>query len=65
MMRTFTLIGVVLMLGATLSFARTRAARTFSAEIMESTCAALGHHTAGYKLTNTSTPTCSRDVMAG
>jgi len=52
-MRKLSLLAVMLMLGATMSFARTR---SFSGEIMDSACAKMGSHDAGYSMTNTKTP---------
>ncbi len=55
-MKKVSLVVSVLLLAATISFARARAAeRTFSGEIMDSQCASMGNHDAGYKMTGTKT----------
>lgn len=52
-MKKLTLFAVILFVGAGVSFAR---ARIFTGEIMDSACAKMGSHDAGYKMTGTSTP---------
>lgn len=52
-MRKLSLIAVMALLGATAALAR---ARVFSGQIMDSACAAMGNHDAGYKMTGTHTP---------
>lgn len=52
-MRKLALFVVMLLLGATASFARTR---SFAGQIMDSACAKMGSHDAGYKMTGTNTP---------
>ncbi len=55
-MKTISLTFSLLLLAATISFARARAAaHTFSGEIMDSQCAAMNGHDAGYKMTGTKT----------
>jgi len=44
-----------LMIMGTISFARAKSRRTFAGEIMDSACAKMGNHDAGYKLTSTTT----------
>lgn len=47
----------VLVAGAAISFAGSKSPpRVFRGEIMDSQCAAMGNHDAGYKMTNTNTP---------
>lgn len=55
-MKKLTLSLVALMFLGAISFARGKAARTFAGEIMDSACAKVGNHDAGYKMSNTSTP---------
>jgi hypothetical protein len=55
-MRKLVLAVVALMMLGTVSFARPKTSRTYTGEIMDATCAKVGNHDAGYKLTNTSTP---------
>ena len=55
-MKKVVLAAVVLMIMGTLSFARPKTSRTFAGEIMDSACAKMGNHDAGYKLTSTNTP---------
>ncbi|MGH9738791.1 MAG: DUF5818 domain-containing protein [Candidatus Acidiferrales bacterium] len=52
-MRKLASVALLLFLGATVSFA---ANRTFVGDIMDSPCAAMGGHAAGYKMTGTNTP---------
>lgn len=55
-MKQFILALAVLTAG-TISFAGSKSpARTFRGEIMDSQCAKMGNHDAGYKMTNTHTP---------
>ena len=42
-------------IASTVSFGK-RADKTYTGEIMDSTCAKMGNHDAGYKLTGTNTP---------
>lgn len=51
-MRKLTLAVLLVMMGATVSFA---ANETFTGEIMDSACAKMGNHNAGYKMTGTHT----------
>jgi len=44
-----------LMIASTVSFGK-KADKTYTGEIMDSTCAKMGNHDAGYKLTGTNTP---------
>ena len=53
-MKNLWLIVVLLMVGTTVSFGA-KADKAFTGEIMDSTCAKMGNHDAGYKLTGTST----------
>lgn len=53
-MKNLWLIVVFLMAGTTLSFGA-KGEKTYTGEIMDSTCAKMGNHDAGYKLTGTST----------
>ncbi len=57
-MKTVSLVFSLLLLAGTFSFARAKAAaaHTFSGEIMDSQCAGMGNHDAGYKMTSTTTP---------
>lgn len=52
-MRTLVLSVLILFVGATASSARTR---IFTGEIMDSPCAKMGSHDAGYTMTGTHTP---------
>jgi hypothetical protein len=55
-MRRLSLTLSLLLLAATVGFARGRAAaKTYSGEIMDSQCAAMAGHEEGYKMTGTST----------
>jgi hypothetical protein len=54
-MKKLLLTVVALMMSGTVSFARPKTSRTYTGEIMDSTCAKMGNHDAGYKLTNTNT----------
>lgn len=47
-------VAALIVLG-TSSFARPEASKTYTGEIMDATCAKMGNHDAGYKLTNTNT----------
>jgi len=49
------LIFVFLMVGTTLSFGA-KGQKAYTGEIMDSTCAKMGNHDAGYKMTGTNTP---------
>jgi hypothetical protein len=53
-MKNLWLIVVLLMVGTTVSFGA-KADKAYTGEIMDSTCAKMGNHDAGYKLTGTST----------
>ena len=55
-MRKLALSVVMLMMVGTVSFARSKASRTFTGDIMDSPCAAKGNHEAGYKMTGTDNP---------
>lgn len=56
-MRRLTLALAALMMMGTISFASSRAVtHTFRGQIMDSACAKMGNHDAGYKMTNTNTP---------
>lgn len=52
-MRKFSLAALLLLAAAAASFA---ANRTFTGEIMDSACAKMGNHDAGYQMTGTHTP---------
>ena len=52
-MRKLILFVVILFVGAGVSYAR---ARVFTGEIMDSACAKMGSHDAGYGMTSTKTP---------
>lgn len=54
-MKKLAMIVAMLMIAATVSFGK-KAEKTYNGEIMDSTCAKMGNHDAGYKLTGTSTP---------
>lgn len=54
-MKKLVLTVVAVMMFGAISFARPKASNTYTGEIMDSTCAKMGNHDAGYKLTNTST----------
>ena len=55
-MRRFTLALAALIMTGTISFAGSRAVtHTFRGQIMDSACAKMGNHDAGYKMTNTNT----------
>ena len=67
-MKAITLAFTALLLVGVSSYAAPKSAsRTFSGEIMDSACANMGNHDAGYKMTNTHTPKdCTLDcVKAG
>lgn len=56
-MKKMSLFVILTMCGSTALFAQSKArARTFTGQIMDSQCAAMGNHDAGYKMTGTSTP---------
>jgi hypothetical protein len=56
-MKKLTVVAALLLLAATVSFARGKArGRAFFGEIMDSPCAKMGNHDAGFKMTGTSTP---------
>ena len=55
-MKKLTLSLLALMFLGGISFARGKAARTFTGEIMDSACAKAGNHDAGFKMSNTNTP---------
>lgn len=55
-MKKLVLIVMAVMMFGAISFARPKASNTYTGEIMDSTCAKMGNHDAGYKLTNTNTP---------
>lgn len=54
-MKKLGLMVVILMIATTVSFGKT-ADKTYTGEIMDSTCAKMSNHDAGYKLTGTNTP---------
>ena len=54
-MKKLGLTVVMLMIASTVSFGK-KADKTYTGEIMDSTCAKMGNHDAGYKLTGTNTP---------
>ena len=54
-MKNLWLIVVLLMVGTTVSFGA-KADKAYTGEIMDSTCAKMGNHDAGYKMSNTHTP---------
>ncbi len=54
-MTKLTLIAALLLILAPISFAK-KAAKTYTGEVMDSECAKMGNHDAGYKMTGTSTP---------
>jgi hypothetical protein len=54
-MKKLTVIIAALLIVGTASLARPKTNRSFTGEIMDSTCAKMGNHDAGNKLTNTST----------
>ena len=53
-MKKLGLMVVLLMIATTVSFGK-KADKTYSGEIMDSQCAKMGNHDAGYKLTGTNT----------
>lgn len=53
-MKNLWLVVVFLMVGTTVSFGA-KGDKVYTGEIMDSTCAKMGNHDAGYKLTGTST----------
>ncbi len=55
-MKAITLASTALLLFGVSSYAAPPSARTFSGEIMDSACSAMGNHDAGYKMSNTHTP---------
>ncbi len=54
-MKKLVLMGVMLMIFPTFSFAQ-NSRKTYTGQIMDSACAKMGNHDAGYKMTGTSTP---------
>lgn len=54
-MKKLGLMVVMLMIASPVSFGK-KADKTYTGEIMDSTCAKMGNHDAGYKLTGTNTP---------
>jgi len=54
-MKKVLLTAVTLMICGTISFSRPKTSRTYTGAIMDATCAKMGNHDAGYKLTNTDT----------
>jgi hypothetical protein len=54
-MKKLGLIVVMVIMATTISFGK-KADKTFTGEVMDSQCAKMGNHDAGYKLTGTSTP---------
>jgi hypothetical protein len=54
-MKKLGLMVVMLMIASTVSFGK-KADKTYTGEIIDSTCAKMGNHDAGYKLTGTNTP---------
>lgn len=66
-MKAIMLASTALLLVGVSSYAAPPSARTFSGEIMDSACANMGNHDAGYKMSNTHTPKdCTLDcVKAG
>jgi hypothetical protein len=54
-MKKLGLMAVMLMIATTVSFGK-KADKTYTGEIMDSTCAKMSNHDAGYKLTGTNTP---------
>lgn len=56
-MKQLVMALAALMILGTASLAHSKAAaRTFTGEIMDSECAKMGNHDAGFKMTNTNTP---------
>ena len=65
-MKKLVLTLVALMMLGTVSFARPKPSKTYTGEIMDATCAKMGNHDAGYKLTNTDTPKdCTQACVKG
>jgi Protein of unknown function (DUF5818) len=54
-MKKLGLMVVMLMIATTVSFGK-KADRTYTGEIIDSQCAKMGNHDAGYKMTGTNTP---------
>jgi hypothetical protein len=54
-MKKLGLMVVMLMIATTVSFGK-KADKTYTGEIMDSQCAKMGNHDAGYKMTGTNTP---------
>lgn len=54
-MKKLGFIVVMLMIASPVSFGK-KADKTYTGEIMDSQCAKMGNHDAGYKLTGTNTP---------
>lgn len=55
-MKAIMLAVTALLLVGVSSYAAPPSTQTFSGEIMDSACAAMGNHDAGYKMSNTHTP---------
>jgi hypothetical protein len=53
-MKKLGLMAVMLMIATTVSFGK-KADKTYTGEIMDSQCAKMGNHDAGYKMTGTNT----------
>lgn len=54
-MKKLSLLAMMLILLPTLSFAK-KPERTYKGQVMDSACAKMGNHDAGYKMTGTHTP---------
>ncbi len=54
-MTKLTLVAALLLALTPFSFAK-RAEKTYTGEVMDSACAKMGNHDAGYKMTGTNTP---------
>jgi hypothetical protein len=54
-MKKLCLVVVMLMIAATVSYGK-KSDKAYAGETMDSQCAKMGNHEAGYKLTGTSTP---------
>ncbi len=54
-MKKLVLIAAMLLISATFSFGK-NADKTYTGEVMDSQCAKMGNHDAGYKRTGTTTP---------
>jgi type 1 fimbria pilin len=55
-MKAIMLVSTALLLVGVGSYAAPPSTQTFSGEIMDSACATMGNHDAGYKMSNTHTP---------